>query len=42
MNGVEKLRVEGLVKRFGSVEVLKGIDLSARSGDVISVLGASG
>ena len=40
--GVEKLRVDGLHKRFGAVEVLKGISLSARGGDVISVLGASG
>ena len=38
----EKLRVDGLHKRFGTVEVLKGVNLSARTGDVISVLGASG
>ncbi len=36
------LRVDGLHKRFGSVEVLKGVDLVAKPGDVISVLGSSG
>ena len=29
-------------KRFGSVEVLKGISLTAHDGDVISILGSSG
>ncbi len=42
MATVEKLRVEGLHKRFGEVEVLKGVSLAANAGDVISVLGASG
>lgn len=36
------LRVEGLHKSFGDVEVLKGIDLSIRQGDVVSVIGSSG
>lgn len=36
------LQVEDLYKQFGSVEVLKGVDLDARVGDVISMLGASG
>jgi octopine/nopaline transport system ATP-binding protein len=34
--------VEGLRKSFGSLEVLKGISLKAQTGDVISILGASG
>jgi len=34
--------IENLHKRFGALEVLKGIDLQARSGDVISVIGSSG
>ncbi len=38
----EKLRVEGLHKRFGKVEVLKGVDLSANAGDVIAIIGSSG
>ena len=36
------LSVEDLHKRFGSLEVLSGITLSASKGDVISVLGSSG
>jgi len=36
------LTVSGLHKRFGSLEVLKGVSLRAREGDVISILGSSG
>lgn len=36
------LVVSDIHKSFGSVEVLKGVSLSARRGDVISLLGASG
>ena len=36
------LTVTDLHKRFGSLEVLKGIDLVAQDHDVISVIGASG
>jgi ABC-type histidine transport system ATPase subunit len=36
------LSVENLHKQFGALEVLKGISLVAREGDVISILGASG
>ena len=36
------VEVDGLRKRFGALEVLKGISLDARQGDVISILGASG
>ncbi len=39
---VEKLRAEGLRKRFGAVEVLKGVSLSANAGDVIAMIGSSG
>ena len=38
----EKLRAEGLCKRFGAVEVLKGVSLAANSGDVIAMIGSSG
>jgi arginine/ornithine transport system ATP-binding protein len=38
----EKLRVDGIVKRFGTHEVLKGVSLSANAGDVISIIGSSG
>jgi octopine/nopaline transport system ATP-binding protein len=34
--------VRDLHKRFGALEVLKGVSLSAADGDVISILGASG
>jgi arginine/ornithine transport system ATP-binding protein len=37
-----QLRVEGLVKRFGTSEVLRGVSLRAEAGDVISIIGASG
>ena len=32
----------GLRKRFGTLEVLKGVSLAAKAGEVISILGASG
>lgn len=37
-----KLQVEGIHKRYGEHEVLKGVSLNARQGDVISLIGASG
>ena len=36
------LEIRNLHKRYGSLEVLKGISLTARDGDVISILGSSG
>ncbi len=36
------LRADNIRHRFGSLEVLKGISLEAREGDVISILGSSG
>ena len=36
------LVVEDIHKSFGAVEVLKGISLTAKEHDVISILGASG
>jgi ABC-type histidine transport system ATPase subunit len=36
------LVVEDLHKRFGDVEVLKGVSLSAKDGDVIAMIGSSG
>jgi len=39
---VPALVVEDLHKSFGTVEVLKGISVTAHSGDVISMLGSSG
>jgi arginine/ornithine transport system ATP-binding protein len=37
-----KLQVENIHKSFGNIEVLKGVSLSARAGDVISIIGSSG
>jgi arginine/ornithine transport system ATP-binding protein len=42
VDAAEKLRVTGLSKRFGASEVLHDVSLTARAGDVISVIGASG
>lgn len=36
------LVVSGLYKQYGTAEVLKGVDLTANKGDVISIVGSSG
>ncbi|MBV1703623.1 MAG: ATP-binding cassette domain-containing protein [Hyphomicrobiales bacterium] len=41
-NGAPAIVVEGMRKSFGGVEVLKGVSLTAKVGDVVSILGASG
>ncbi len=41
-NGQAALVVEDIHKRFGDLEVLRGVSLEAREGDVISIIGASG
>jgi spermidine/putrescine transport system ATP-binding protein len=38
----ELLRLAGIKKRFGSVEVLRGLDLSVSQGEFITLLGSSG
>jgi arginine/ornithine transport system ATP-binding protein len=37
-----KLQAQDIHKRFGTNEVLKGVSLTARAGDVISIIGSSG
>jgi histidine transport system ATP-binding protein len=39
---MNKLVVQDLHKKFGDNEVLKGVSLSAKAGDVISLIGSSG
>ena len=36
------LRVEGLHKRFGELEVLRGVDLAVDDHEVVCLIGASG
>ncbi len=36
------LQIENFNKKFGSTEVLKGIDLTAKKGDVLTIIGSSG
>ena len=41
-NGSDFLRVEGVVKNFGAVFVLKGVDLHVREGEVLGLIGDNG
>lgn len=36
------IRVDNIVKRFGSLEVLHGISMSVERGEIVSIVGASG
>ena len=36
------LRAEGVVKRFGTETVLKGVNLTVEKGDIVAVIGPSG
>jgi lipoprotein-releasing system ATP-binding protein len=36
------LEAKGLEKSYGSLKVLKGVDLSVRKGEIVSIVGASG
>lgn len=42
LNDSELIKVEGLKKNFGKIEVLKGIDLTIKKGEVVVIVGASG
>jgi len=42
MAGEPLIRLRGLRKSFGGLEVLKGISLDVQAGEVVSVIGASG
>uniref|UniRef100_UPI003100C8A5 ABC transporter ATP-binding protein n=1 Tax=Neorhizobium sp. EC2-8 TaxID=3129230 RepID=UPI003100C8A5 len=41
-SAIPAISVRGLRKSFGPIEVLKGIDMEAREGEVVSILGSSG
>ena len=36
------IKLEGITKSFGELQVLKGIDLEINKGEVISIVGPSG
>ena len=36
------IQVSGLTKKYGQLEVLKGIDLTVNEGEIVSIVGASG
>ena len=42
LNNLTTLQVEELHKSYGSLEVLKGVSLTAQEGDVVTMIGASG
>ena len=42
MNDNVILSVKNLYKKFGKLEVLKGIDIDIKKGDVVAVIGPSG
>lgn len=37
-----KIQLEGITKSFGSLKVLKGIDLTVSKGEIVSIVGPSG
>lgn len=42
MTGKQMIEASGIKKKYGKIEVLKGIDLSIRKNEIVSVVGASG
>jgi ABC-2 type transport system ATP-binding protein len=42
MNGTDAIRVEGLTKRYGAVEAVRGVAFSVRAGEIFGFLGPNG
>ena len=42
MVNINMIQLEGITKSFGSLQVLKGIDLTINKGEVVSIVGPSG
>ena len=36
------IEIKGLHKAYGALEVLKGVDVTAKRGDVVALIGSSG
>ena len=36
------IKTEGITKSFGSLKVLKGIDLTVNDGEIVAIVGPSG
>lgn len=36
------IQAENIVKKYGDLEVLRGVDLTVKSGEIVSIVGASG
>jgi lipoprotein-releasing system ATP-binding protein len=42
INQLYMIRVDSVVKRFGTLEVLHGVSMSVQRGEIVSIVGASG
>jgi L-arabinose transport system ATP-binding protein len=42
MTGTAVLHMQGIAKRFGAVQALRDVSLSARSGEVLALMGENG
>lgn len=39
---IDMIQTEGITKSFGSLQVLKGIDLTIGEGEIVAIVGPSG
>ena len=40
--GNDMIKVENLHKRFGELEVIRGLNLEVKKGEVVAIIGSSG